>query len=348
MDPLTHTLLGGGVAYALGHRTLGRTAAAVGVAAGLLPDADVFLRSATDPLFAVEMHRGFSHALPFAPVGAAIAAAPWLLRRAGRAQAGALWGVALAAYVSHILLDAATSYGTRMFWPFSDVRVGWDYVAVVDPAVTLPLLVALVWSLFRASPTAVRTGLAIVVTYLGLGALQRARVAEAQERVAAARGHTLERREIMPTLGNLFVWRTLYLEDGKIHSDRIRVGLSGQPTFIAGWALPEVTEADLRPEERPAAAHRDSFRRFRHFSGAWVGRSPDDPTVLGDMRYSLSTAAFDPIWGIRLGASGDPLDVAWVNRSTERRVSPGEMWTEIVGADARYQPLPIAVTAGAD
>ena len=41
-----------------------------------------------------------------------------------------------------MLLDAATSYGTRLFWPFSDERAGWDWIAIVDPAFTVPLLVA--------------------------------------------------------------------------------------------------------------------------------------------------------------------------------------------------------------
>lgn len=331
--------------YALFHRRLGRTAAGVGAAAALLPDADVFLRSATDPLFAVEMHRGFSHSLLFAPLGALLAAVPWLLPKVSAGRRGTLWLCAFAAYVSHCLLDAATSYGTQLFWPFSSSRVGWDYVAVVDPAVTLPLLVGLVVALARKTPTPAWVAVGLAVAYLGVGAVQRSRVADAQEQLAASRGHSPVRHEVMPTLGNLMVWRTLYLHEGKIYSDRVRAGLGAGITHIPGWSLPQVTASELRADERVAAETHDSFQRFRHFSGAWVGRSPDDPTLLGDMRYSLSTAAFDPIWGVRLGSGDDPARVTWINRSAERRVSPAELWTEIVGNDARYRPLPDRVTA---
>lgn len=340
MDPLTHSLLGAAGGYLCYHRTLGRSAAVVGAVAALLPDADVFIRSATDPLLALEMHRGFTHSLLFAPFGAALAALPWWLRSAGKRSRGMLWACATTAYVSHCLLDAATSYGTRLFWPFSNVRVGWDFVSVIDPVVTLTLLVGVAWAVFRRTPRAAGIAFALVIAYLGAGAVQRARVASVQKAIAASRGHVIERSEIMPTLGNLTVWRSLYLREGEIHGDRLRVGLNGAPTYVAGWSLPEVTESDLTPAERLAAEEHDSFRRFRHFSGNWVGRSPGDPAVLADMRYSLSTAAFDPIWGIRLRTDRDGPAIVWVNRSRDRQVDVREMWAEIVGKDPRHQPAP--------
>jgi hypothetical protein len=62
-----------------------------------------------------------------------------------------------------------------------------------------------------------------------------------------------------------------------------------------------------------------------------VARSPGDPTVLADMRYSLSAEAFDPIWGIRFTPPGAPPEVEWINRSRERRIDLGGMWREIAG-----------------
>ena len=61
------------------------------------------------------------------------------------------------------------------------------------------------------------------------------------------------------------------------------------------------------------------------------------------MRYSLSAKAFDPIWGIRFTAPGAPTEVVWVNRSRERKISPGELWAEITGAHPDYRPLPAPV-----
>ena len=50
-----------------------RRAAFIGLVAGVLADADVFIR-ADDPLIVLEYHRHFTHALLFVPVGALIAA----------------------------------------------------------------------------------------------------------------------------------------------------------------------------------------------------------------------------------------------------------------------------------
>ncbi len=343
MDPITHTLLGSSLAYFGFGRRLGRaTAAGLGALAGAAPDLDVFIGSATDPLIAVEYHRHFTHALPFAPVGAALvvgllaAHRPWREKWSG--QYGAVWACALVAWVSHCLLDAATSYGTQLLWPLTDRRFGWDFIAVIDPVFTLALLTGLVVALRRARPGAALAGLVVAAAYLGLGVVQHGRAIGAQARLAAARGHTPERIEVMPTLGNLLVWRALYEHGGQIHADRIRVGLAGDATVRDGWALAKVVASDLTPAEL-ARDQRRSFARFAWFSEGWVARSPGDASVLGDMRYSLSTEAFDPIWGIRFNPPSAPAEVEWVNRSRERRVTPSELWTEMQGSDVRFKPL---------
>ncbi len=316
-------------------------AAAVGAAASLLPDADVFIGSKVDPLVAVEIHRGFSHSLFFAPLGALIAAAPFMIGPAASGRRRLLWLCALSSYVSHCLLDAATSYGTNLWWPFSSYRVGWDIISVIDPLITLTLIIGLVIALIARQRRASFVALGLVAGYLSLGVVQHSRAVNAQEELARQRGHERERFEVMPTLGNLMVWRALYLHDGQIVSDRVRVGVRAGPEFVEGWSLPAVKETDLTPDERAASEERNSFARFSHFSGHWVARSPDDPTLLGDMRYSLSTAAFDPIWGVRFGRAGTVEAVAWVSRSAERQVDAAGMWAEIVGQDPRYRPLPV-------
>lgn len=337
--------MGASLGYTLHGRLLGRLSAAVGAVASLLPDADVFIRSPVDPLVAVEVHRGFSHSLLFAPVGAALAAAPFLFGASARGRRWAIWICALASYVSHCLLDGATSYGTNLLWPVSNVRVGWDFISVIDPLVTLTLLAGLTWALVARRRGASGAALAVVAGYLALGAVQHGRAAAAQAGLARARGHERERFEVMPTLGNLVVWRALYLHEGRIHSDRIRVGLLGGASVIEGWSLPKVAAGDLTADERAASAPRNAFARFAHFSDHWVARSPHDPTVLGDMRYSLSPAAFDPIWGVRFGAAGTDQAVAWVSRSAERQVDAAGLWAEIVGRDPRYTRLPPAGAA---
>ncbi len=338
MDPLTHALLGASLGYAAFGKKLGRTAAATAGLAAFVPDADVFIRSASDPLLAIEHHRGFTHSLFFAPFGAAFVAGLWLWHRKWRPFAGWIWLCCALAYFSHCLLDAATSYGTQLFWPFTNARIGWDFISIIDPIFTFALLLGLILSLLGKRIVFARAGLTIALTYLALGAMQHSRALAAQQQLATQRGHTIERREVMPTLANNLVWRALYTHEGKIYADRIRVGWFSAATVVEGWSLPCVTKSDLTEFER-TRNQLQSFERFNWFSEGWVARSPSDATVLGDMRYSLSSDAFDPIWGIRFTAPDSPAEVEWVNRAPDRRISLSALWEEISGQDERYRPL---------
>lgn len=53
------------------------------------------------------------------------------------------WQLTLAAAMigmaTHGFLDACTSYGTVLFWPWSDKRISWDIIAIIDPLFTIIL-----------------------------------------------------------------------------------------------------------------------------------------------------------------------------------------------------------------
>ena len=330
MDPLSHLVLGASLGQATLSRRLGRWAPAAGAVAAVLPDVDVLIRSASDPLLNVEHHRGFTHALAFAPAGAAVVTALFAARR--RADAPALFLCALLGWVSHELLDASTSFGTQLLWPFSKQRVGWDAIGILDPFFTLALLVPLALALRRRSPGPARLGLGLAAAYLALGAGQHARALAAVERLAASRGHEAAQAEALPTVGNHLVFRTLYLHDGRLFADRVRVG-PGAATFREGWSLERVTAPS--PEEQ-ARDRGDDFARFAWFCDGLVARDPRDPAILGDARYSRALDAFDPVWGIRFGAHG----VEWVDRSRERSLGAGALLREALGDDGAHRPVP--------
>lgn len=357
MDTLTHALLGAATGQVAFGRRLGWRATVIGVVAAELPDLDFFIHSAADPLLNIELHRHFTHSFVFSPVIALLATLPWLFRAAFREQRLALLLCGLAACWSHILLDACTSYGTQFLVPFSQQRFGWDFISIIDPVFTGILLAGLVagWVANRqsggetatpASRRGVWVALGLGAAYMALGAVQKTRAHAAQAELARARGHRVERSEAMPTMGNHLVWRSLYLHDGRIHSDRLRVPWLGAVMVREGASLPLVSQRDLSPEEAARNGSLRSFERFAWFSDGWIARAPGDPAVIGDMRYSLSARAFDPIWGIRFTAPGAPTEVVWVNRSRERKISPGELWAEITGAHLDYRPLPALTRRG--
>ncbi|MGA8891940.1 MAG: metal-dependent hydrolase [Anaeromyxobacteraceae bacterium] len=342
MDTVTQFVIGAAAGQLVGGRALGRKAALVGGLAGWLPDADVLIRSAADPLLAIEQHRGFTHALLFTPVGAAVVAAPFLLHRAGRAKAGAVYAAALAGWATHAPLDACTSYGTQLLWPLSDLRVAWNVVSIVDPMITLPLILGVVLAawLRRAWPAA--AALAVALAWIGVGAIQHARAADAQQALADARGHQVVRALVDPSLGNMVVWRSLYqTPDGRLHADAIRLPLAGGPVTVRQGASTPVVGAE-EIESLPAASPEAMARAARvwfWFTDGWVGRLPGAGVVLADHRYAADPAGLEPLWAMTLR----PQDAAApVSRSSPRLGGRGmiDLWREVVGQDRRHVPLP--------
>ncbi len=339
MDPITHAIVGAAIAYAIGRPKLGRHAASVGALAAIAPDVDHFVSSDSDPLLYAEFHRYFTHSIAFSLLGAFVPILPWLLRQKFRSQVTALWLCAWPAYLSHCLLDACTTWGTQLLWPFARTRVSWDIIAIIDPLFTLVLATLLVVFLVRRSRRVAVFALAFASVYLGFGTVQHVRAATIQRQLAATRKHAVQRSEVMPTLANNVVWRSVYLANGKIFSDRIRVGWFSRGAVREGSALPLLTTNELRTTERIGNRIHHGFDRFQWFTGGWVARAPTDESIIGDMRYSRSTEAFDPVWGIRFTNIQDRAAIEWISRERDRGLSLQQLWAEIAGADQRFKKL---------
>ena len=218
--------------------------------------------------------------------------------------------------------------------------MGWDLIAIVDPTFTLILAVGVTVALRRKQWLFATVSLLLCAGYLLLGGIQHQRALEVQAQLGAERGHrTLVRHEMMPTWANLLVWRSIYEYDGRIYSDRIRAGFFSAPQVREGRSLPKISMEHLSSAERAADEHLPAFARFVHFSDGWLARSPSEPTVIGDARYSLDASAFEPIWGIRYNEAAASVPVEWVSRTRNRRLGLGDLWSEITGCHPAYRPI---------
>lgn len=305
MDLLTQGITGALLAHAAARPAESRLAAAVGFGAGLLADADALIRSDSDPLLYLEYHRHFTHALLFVPVGALLAALllwPILRRRISFMR---LYLFTLLGYSLSGVLDACTSYGTHLFWPFSDTRVAWSVISIVDPLFTLGLLLALVVALRKRSVRAARLGLLFGCAYLVLGLVQHQRAAEVAAELAASRGHAVERGLVKPTLGNLLLWRSVYESGGRFHVDAVRVGWFSEGRVFEGTSVERFAPGDVLVEAVPGTRLRSDLRRFDLFSDGYVARAPGRPGTLGDIRYASLPNGVQPIWGIEIPDTAD-------------------------------------------
>lgn len=319
MDPLTHSVLGAACGMALSPHGISRRAAALaGFAGGVLPDADIFLRSASDPLFAIEYHRHFTHSLAFSPVIALLGAlmASFVLRWFRHPVSWrTLLLPALLGGLSHLFCDAWTSYGTRLWWPFSPTRVALDWISVIDPVLTIPLAACMALAVRYASRRAAVTGLTWAALYLGFCLVQRHRASAALDQwLATSPIKDISRIELKPAFGNVILWRGLVQASGQCHVMALRCPVGGDPVVLPGTSQPlfDTPEAAAAALQIPAGSTQaNDIRRFFHFSDNWVGSHPMDPLVLGDLRYANLPTEISPLWGIQLTPGTPNGHVGW-------------------------------------
>lgn len=298
MDPLSQGVLGAAAPQATSRR-FPVLAGLLGFISGMAPDLDVFIRSDQDPILFLEYHRQFTHALVFIPLGGLLCAGilhGLFARRVLRFRD--TWLYCTLGYATHGLLDACTSYGTQLFWPFSTARVAWHNISIIDPLFTLPVLALVITAAVTRRARWARIALVWVCLYLGFGVVQRERAENAAEHLAGSRGHPAVGVEAKPSFGNLLVWKSIYEHSGYYYIDAIRVGV--RPVTFAGEQVPKL---DLRrdfPWLDAASQQARDVERFRWFSHGYLVRSTTDNNLIVDMRYSALPNRGDGLWGIVL------------------------------------------------
>lgn len=149
MDSITQGVLGAAIGEAILGKKIGNKGAITGAIVATIPDLDVILYLFYDKLQMLSIHRGFSHSIVFSILGAFLIA--FLLSRLRWFQnikfKILLWFTWLCLF-THMLLDTFTAYGTQLFLPFSDIRLGFDSINVVDPVYTIPIIFGLILSLW--------------------------------------------------------------------------------------------------------------------------------------------------------------------------------------------------------
>jgi len=149
VDSLTQIVLGAAVGEAVLGNKIGNKAMLLGALAGTIPDLDVLAKLiSTDPIFELKTHRAYSHSV-FTHVLLSFPLA-WLSVRWSKSDATKthwywFWFLGL---FTHAMLDCCTTYGTRLFLPFSDYQVAFNNISVIDPIYTIPWLLLLIVALF--------------------------------------------------------------------------------------------------------------------------------------------------------------------------------------------------------
>lgn len=225
MDSLTQIVLGAAVGeFYLGSK-IGNRAALYGGIIGTIPDLDVLVGKFVDPLTAVEIHRGFSHSIIFFLILSPILGC--IISKIESKINVTFKDATIMAFITlftHALLDAFTTWGTQIFWPFGE-RIAWKTIFVVDPLYTVPFLILLI-SALRLPKTLVKRrklnnlGILISSGYLLLSVLSK-NVAEYKFESALERQNISYSRIIVkPAPLNIILWNAnVETADGYLLAD---------------------------------------------------------------------------------------------------------------------------------
>jgi len=313
MDPLTQATLGAAAAQAAARPKRFLAATLAGAAGGFLPDADVLIRSSTDPLLSLEYHRHFTHSLVFIPIGGMLTAALCAKLSRGRASFRDLVLPATLGWGTHGLLDSCTSYGTYLYWPFSNERVAWHVISIVDPLFTFPLLAGVIWAARKRLARITWAFLAYALLYIGLGTFQLHRAESVQADLIAKRGHQPVHTEVKPSLGNHILFRAFYDHEGRYYADAIRVPWWGEARIYEGDSIPAADVDSFVATYEVDEVRRKDIARFAYFSAGYLVEDPRFEGVLSDFRYAAVPNDIAPMWGIDVLGTPPGQHLEWLH-----------------------------------
>ncbi|HNQ92093.1 MAG TPA: metal-dependent hydrolase [Alphaproteobacteria bacterium] len=336
MDTLTHMAVGAAIGqvigYSIGYKKLGSKALLAGAVGGFVPDLDIFIAPVAEALghhdefMGWKYHRHFTHSLWFGPVlGSLLGWAAW--RHYGR-QAGHLWpwiAILVLGFLAHPLLDFCTIYGTQLLAPFSNHRFYISAVSIIDPVFTLPLLLAVLLSLFSCfRPCAKGTAifaLGFSLIYLAYGYYLNTKAEAIARTQLAEQKVSYDRLDAYTTIFQPFLRRVVVWQTDNV----LRVGFvstfSPSPIF---WTCKAQVPEDMRQQVLAT----DQGKIFDWFSIGTLNMAWDESgqrIVVTDARYGVPGPSVFGWWGLEFLKNDD----GTLRYMGKMRVERDASWTVI-------------------
>ncbi len=283
MDSFTQITLGAAVGEAVAGREAGKTAPLWGAFLGTLPDLDVLANPFLTEAQALAFHRGPSHSLL-----AVVLLTPLVAYSLSRLHDGPSWRrwalLVASVLLTHIGLDCLTSYGTQVFWPFSNTPIIIGSVFIIDPLYTVPLATGLLVSLLWNPTDHYRrwinyAGLALSSAYLLFTLGTKYYVNQVVDRALQAQNLPSEQVFTKPTPLNSLLWMAIAeADDG----------------FYVGYYSVLDDHGDISFQYVPKkhhllgdAADNPFVERLRWFSRGYftVRQAPDGTLTVQDLRF---------------------------------------------------------------
>ena len=330
MDPLTPGTVGAAFSQSSADKKNIPKISVIGFLAGLAPDLDVLIQSSTDPILFLEYHRQFSHSLFFIPFGSLIVAAIIFPLFKKSMNFKTIYIASFLGYATHGLLDACTSYGTLLFWPFSNERVTWNNISIVDPIFTIPVLILIGAAIKTKRKIYSFFSIGWIIFYLSLGFIQYERALSTANDLAESRGHNPERLTLKPSFGNLILWKSIYEHEKTFYVDAIRTVQTS--TVCLGESIKIFDYQEHLPDLDKESQQALDIERFRWFSQDYLGFD-QEKSLVTDVRYSMLPNQIEPMWGLVIDDLRDTNEHAiwWTGRDLNE--SQWNLFVKMLGGE---------------
>lgn len=192
------------------------------------------------------------------------------------------------AFFTHILLDSFTAFGTQVFQPFSNFRVAFNNIAVVDPLYTVPFLICLIIaaSLRRTHPKRAFfnwLGIGLSSAYILLTIINKQYVDNVFDQALEHRQLEVSRCRTSPTILNNLLWSCV--AEGP---DQYYVG-----QYSIFDSNPDLHWLNVIPKDdslHQAWSGNPDYQTLEWFSDGYLGAfKTDSVIVLSDLRYGGMT-----------------------------------------------------------
>lgn len=284
MDSLTQIVLGAAVGEAVLGKKVGNKAMLYGAIAGTIPDLDVLARFFVDTVTATEWHRGFSHSILFSILFAPIFGwLVWKLNRKSNATFLNWTSLMFLGLFTHPVLDAFTTWGTQLFWPFK-TRLAFQNIFVIDPLYTLPFLAFLILAMCQKRTSYKRRkynymGLLVSTSYLLITLILKGFAFKQFISNLNEQGIAYEEMDIRPAPFSTLLWTA--------NIDTPDAYLIGNYSFYDSKPI-EFVSYPKKHELLGDLVTNDKIARLINIAEGWYTISEEKDTLLfNDLRFGL-------------------------------------------------------------
>ena len=311
MDPISQAAVG---VTAAKSQNISNTLLVILIAAsaGMAPDLDILINSDKNPLLSVAYHRHFTHSFFFIPFGALIVSAFYYFFLKNKFSFKRIYLISFSAYATHGLLDACTSYGTLLYWPFSNERVAWNLISVIDPVFTITLILFLFLSFFLKKRIFFFLPIIWILFYFFLCLAQKNRALNALNDLINIRNHKATQILVKPSFGNILLWRTIYVHENKFYIDAVNTFRFSH--ICSGTSMiKESPNEILQNFKKGSVLYRD-VKKFIWFSSEYVSFDRKN-NMISDIRYAFIPNSDKALWGIKINEKNDQEHVRWYSKN---------------------------------